>query len=315
MKKYLLVGGAESVGKTGAIWRLTDYLLNPSDPLNYKEFIDILPPDLSKPPYLFNPKEFQFNPLKQKAEDIHKYFRAITLNGTKNGKDIHKDFMAKLSGTVQKGKDILHIAINSATDNKTLIRNFKKFIDGDKNISIIISSIRDNDIDPKIICSTQGGDFGQNNKEKCHSCEPKHPRKCFFCELGIRKDKDDIVIELPLAKIEEDQKIPPEQKKISQEWYKKHSDIMLKIIKLPQAKINGPEVDLKIFQKQKEISLEWYKNNIDIMLKILVKVLLNCPEDKLEEISNCWWSVNCPPPDKRPPLPIDTDGQKTTTRT
>jgi hypothetical protein len=217
--KYLLIGGAENVGKTGAIWRLTDYLLNPSDPLKYKEFIEISLPNL------LDPKEFRLNLKRQKSEDIPKNLMAKLSGRDKNGNDIceyfrkktlngnvtHKDFMAKLSGRDKNGNDI-HIAINSATDNEDLIDNFQQFIDGDNNISIIISSIRDNYVD-------------QKNIRRC--CDkPRNLRKCFFCKLGI--SKDDIVIELLLAEIDE----PKKNKKISLKCYEDKIDKMLqKLVK------------------------------------------------------------------------------------
>jgi hypothetical protein len=156
--KYLLVGGAEDVGKTGAIRRLTNYLVDRKG----KGFENISPKDLRK--------KYRFDPQKP------------------------KDFMAILSSENYKDR---HIAINSATDNKDFIKDFKKsIVDKDNKISIIISSIRDINV-PK-----------------------KNLRQYFVDTLEISKDNDDIVIELPLTRI------PTSALK----WYENNIDIMLKIL-------------------------------------------------------------------------------------
>jgi hypothetical protein len=253
MKKYLLVGGAPNVGKSGAIYRLTNDLLDPLDPLdplNCKGFNLVIAEMKIKGqrhPVVFDPEK-QENCQEKFIEEIRKQVK----------NDKYEDFMAILCS--KKDNNIIHIAINSATDvPKHHIKNFRAFIfdkHANIDISIFISSIRNNDLKPEVICSTQDGDVDPNTL-KCRSCKQKHPRKCFFLELGIRENKGDIVIELPLAKIK------------------------------------GPEVDLNISQEQKEISLKWYEKHIDIMLKLLVAELLNCQENtpKLKKISDLWWSV------------------------
>jgi hypothetical protein len=184
MKKYLLVGGAENVGKTGAICRLTKYLFT--------------------------------------CKGFHKIVKAVDTDG----KDISKDFINQIIITSQDQKDeqdnkvkykdfraILnndeerYIAINSATDKTKLIQGFQAFIEKnkDKNISIIISSIRDINVPRK-----------------------KKLRQCFLDKLNI--SEKDIDIELPLAKIkgpEVDLQISQKQKDIALKWYEDKIDKML----------------------------------------------------------------------------------------
>jgi len=107
-----------------------------------------------------------------------------------------RDFMAILEGK-DKNRNNIRIAINSASDTPDIIRKFKTLLNENKNISIIISSIRDNNF---------------------------YPRKEFFDILNI--DENDIDIEIPLAKITRRRK----NKEIALKWYK--NKINLLIIKL-----------------------------------------------------------------------------------
>jgi hypothetical protein len=181
--KYLLIGGAENVGKTGAICRLTNDLLAP---LNCKGFnLVIAEMKIDGRPVVFDPEE-QDNCQKKFIEEIRRQVKD----------DKYEDFMAILSSENYKDKHIAinsanNIAIDSATDDPTLIGNFPTFIDKDNNISIIISSIRDFNVYPEIITSTQKDDIKLIKR-----------REYFFNTLN-KISKDDIVIELLLATIPE----------------------------------------------------------------------------------------------------------------
>jgi hypothetical protein len=146
--KYILIGGAQSVGKTGTIYRLAKYFLN------CKGFIDVLP---SVP-------------------------------------KTQRDFTAILDGKDKNGEKI-RIAVNSATDTPDIIQSFKELLDRNKDISMVISSIRDDNF---------------------------YPRKEFFHIIGITED--DIDFELPLAKITRKGK----NRNMALKWYKKTIDIFLK---------------------------------------------------------------------------------------
>jgi hypothetical protein len=145
--KYLLIGGAQDVGKTGAIYRLAHYLVDE------KKFPDVL----------------------QSIPKVKKDFKAIVDGKDKNGKNIR-------------------IAINSETDTRKTIKSFKTFLDENKNITLVISSIRDNG---------------------------SYPREEFFDIMGITEN--DIDIELPLAKITRRKK-----RRVALRWYENKIDTVLK---------------------------------------------------------------------------------------
>jgi thymidylate kinase len=149
--KYILIGGAESVGKTESICRLEKYLINKKG----------------------------FNVLKRIPQP-------------------YGDFMAILAGKNKNGEKI-RIAINSASDTIAIIRAFKKLLDENKNISLVISSIRDNNF---------------------------FPRKEFLEIIDITEN--DIDIELPLARITR----RGEKRKTALKWYKEKIDtLLIKLLK------------------------------------------------------------------------------------
>jgi hypothetical protein len=206
MKKYLLVGGAPNVGKTGAICRLTNYLLDPVDPVD--------PEGKGFKLFCAEIGNKQYSSSEQEQRKFME--KIITIRQGQNDK--YKDFRAILNN--DKG---IYIAINSATDYSFHIQKFQAFIEKfieenkGKTISIIISSIQDNCYDD------------QKNLSIRRCCDtPKNQRnlrKCFFCKLGI--SKDDIVIELLLAKITNEDNID----KMLKEYEYKIDKMLLKLVK------------------------------------------------------------------------------------
>lgn len=105
-----------------------------------------------------------------------------------------KDFKVVLEGKNNLGKEI-RIIINSPTDTKVLIDEFKAFFDANGTYDILISSVRDDSYDV---------------------------RKDFFKTMNISATKD-FILEVPLAKI-------PKQganhaTRLS--WYQRQRDLLI----------------------------------------------------------------------------------------
>jgi len=103
--KCLLFGGAESVGKSKAIYRLAKRLITP-------------------------PATGATSPFST-FKDVHGSVPAS-----------FADFHAVLEGKNNKGEDI-RIIINSPTDTKAIINKFKKFYDSNGTYDILISSVKE----------------------------------------------------------------------------------------------------------------------------------------------------------------------------
>ncbi len=122
---YLLIGGAQSVGKSESIYRLAQTLLTPAK--GYTLIAGIFPSTIS-------------------------------------------DFKIVIEGMDKRSVKI-QILINSGTDTKKIIQNFKNFHDKNQPLDIVISSVRD----------------------------ISNPRRDFFSLMKI--NVTDIVLEIPLAKV------------------------------------------------------------------------------------------------------------------
>lgn len=101
----LLFGGAASVGKSNAIFRLATQLITPST---------------------------------AGAASAFTTFRDVT--GTVPS--TFADFRAVLEGTNNKGQNI-RIIVNSPTDTTAIIQDFKDFYDNNGSYDILISSVKD----------------------------------------------------------------------------------------------------------------------------------------------------------------------------
>jgi hypothetical protein len=103
-----------------------------------------------------------------------------------------KDFTAILEKKSKNEPTIL-IAINTATDDIAKLNKLKKLLEDNPDVNILISSIRDDDF---------------------------NPRSQFFDKSGIDETKDTIV-EIPLAKITRkgDAKDPKSNKARALKWY------------------------------------------------------------------------------------------------
>lgn len=106
--KYLLIGGAENVGKSETIYHIANYLVN------FKKF-----------------------------QIVVGNIPSISSTGSA------PDFRCILSGNDKDGKTV-KIIINSPSDTKEIIEEFKEFYDENgSNYDIMISSIRDDNFYPR----------------------------------------------------------------------------------------------------------------------------------------------------------------------